>query len=94
MAVGTSAALGQFVLVALAFAALAWAHLTSDFSVLNVARIRTAPRRRSTSSRACGQSRRVDAAVDADPGGVRAIVAVFGRSLPARCAPTRSPCRG
>jgi len=31
MAVGTSAALGQFVLVALAFAALAWAHLTSDF---------------------------------------------------------------
>ena len=37
MAVGTSAALGQFVFVALAFAALAWAHLASDFSVLNVA---------------------------------------------------------
>jgi cytochrome c-type biogenesis protein CcmF len=37
MGVGASAALGQFVLVALAFAALAWAHLASDFSVLNVA---------------------------------------------------------
>ncbi|THD44147.1 MAG: heme lyase CcmF/NrfE family subunit [Bradyrhizobium sp.] len=37
MGVGSSAALGQFVFVAAAFAALAWAHLTSDFSVLNVA---------------------------------------------------------
>ena len=37
MAMGTSAAFGQFVFVALAFAALAWAHLASDFSVLNVA---------------------------------------------------------
>jgi cytochrome c-type biogenesis protein CcmF len=37
MGVGASAALGQFALVALAFAALAYAHLTSDFSVLNVA---------------------------------------------------------
>jgi cytochrome c-type biogenesis protein CcmF len=37
MAVGSSAALAQFVCVALAFAALADAHLTSDFSVLNVA---------------------------------------------------------
>ena len=37
MAVGTSAALGQFACVALAFAALAYAHLASDFSVLNVA---------------------------------------------------------
>ena len=37
MNVGASAALGQFVFVALAFAALAEAHLRSDFSVLNVA---------------------------------------------------------
>ncbi len=37
MGVGGNAALGQFVFVALAFAALAEAHLTSDFSVLNVA---------------------------------------------------------
>ncbi len=37
MAVGRNAALTQFVLVAIAFAALVNAHLTSDFSVLNVA---------------------------------------------------------
>ena len=37
MAVGQSAALTQFALVAIAFAALVNAHLTSDFSVLNVA---------------------------------------------------------
>ncbi len=37
MGVGQSAALTQFALVALAFAALVNAHLTSDFSVLNVA---------------------------------------------------------
>ena len=37
MGVGVGAALGQFAFVALAFAALAHAHLTSDFSVLNVA---------------------------------------------------------
>ena len=37
MGVGVSAALGQFAFVALAFAALGYAHLTSDFSVLNVA---------------------------------------------------------
>jgi cytochrome c-type biogenesis protein CcmF len=37
MAVGRSAALTQFVLIAIAFAALVAAHLTSDFSVLNVA---------------------------------------------------------
>ena len=37
MGVASSAALGQFVLITIAFAALAWAHLTSDFSVLNVA---------------------------------------------------------
>jgi cytochrome c-type biogenesis protein CcmF len=37
MAVGRSAALTQFLFVALAFAALIYAHLTSDFSVLNVA---------------------------------------------------------
>ena len=37
MAVGRSAALTQFGLVAIAFAALVDAHLTSDFSVLNVA---------------------------------------------------------
>ena len=37
MAVGPSAALTQFALIAIAFAALVNAHLTSDFSVLNVA---------------------------------------------------------
>ena len=37
MAVGRSAALTQLALVAVAFAALVYAHLTSDFSVLNVA---------------------------------------------------------
>ena len=37
MNVGVSAALGQFFFVALAFAALAEAHMRSDFSVLNVA---------------------------------------------------------
>ncbi len=37
MAVGRSAALTQFALVAIAFAALVNAHLASDFSVLNVA---------------------------------------------------------
>jgi cytochrome c-type biogenesis protein CcmF len=37
MAVGRSAALTQLVMVAVAFAALVNAHLTSDFSVLNVA---------------------------------------------------------
>ena len=37
MRVGDSTALGQFFFVGLAFAALAYAHLTSDFSVVNVA---------------------------------------------------------
>jgi cytochrome c-type biogenesis protein CcmF len=36
MRVADSAALGQFLFVGLAFAALAYAHLTSDFSVVNV----------------------------------------------------------
>ncbi len=37
MGIASSAALGQFALIAVSFAALGWAHLTSDFSVLNVA---------------------------------------------------------
>jgi cytochrome c-type biogenesis protein CcmF len=37
MSVGQSAALTQFGLIAIAFTALVYAHLTSDFSVLNVA---------------------------------------------------------
>ncbi|MGO9681815.1 MAG: heme lyase CcmF/NrfE family subunit [Beijerinckiaceae bacterium] len=37
MGVATSTAIGQFALVVVSFGALAWAHLTSDFSVLNVA---------------------------------------------------------
>jgi len=37
MDVASSTALGQFALIVVSFAALAWAHLTSDFSVLNVA---------------------------------------------------------
>ena len=36
MAVGRSAAIGQFALVALSFAALTHAYVTSDFSVSNV----------------------------------------------------------
>jgi cytochrome c-type biogenesis protein CcmF len=36
MKLGSSAAMAQFGLVTLAFAALIWAHVTSDFSVLNV----------------------------------------------------------
>ena len=36
MAVGTSAAIGQFMLIALAFITLAYAHIVSDFSVSNV----------------------------------------------------------
>ena len=38
MAVARPAAIAQFVLVAIAFAALTYAYVTSDFSVLNVAR--------------------------------------------------------
>ncbi|MBV8662142.1 MAG: heme lyase CcmF/NrfE family subunit, partial [Hyphomicrobiales bacterium] len=37
MGIASSAALGQFALLTVSFAALAYAHLTSDFSVLNVA---------------------------------------------------------
>ena len=37
MGVASSAAIGQFALILVAFGALAWAHLASDFSVLNVA---------------------------------------------------------
>ena len=37
MGVAASAALAQFALILVSFAALAWAHLASDFSVLNVA---------------------------------------------------------
>jgi len=37
MGVAASAALAQFTLILVSFAALAWAHLASDFSVLNVA---------------------------------------------------------
>ncbi len=37
MGVASSTAIGQFALILVSFAALAWAHLTSDFSVLNVA---------------------------------------------------------
>ena len=37
MAVGPTAAIGQFIFVAISFAALSWSFLTNDFSVLNVA---------------------------------------------------------
>ena len=64
MAVGASAALGQFVFVALAFAALAYAHLTSDFSVLNVAEnSHSADAGDLQVLRRLGQPRRLDAAV-------------------------------
>jgi cytochrome c-type biogenesis protein CcmF len=85
MAVGTSAALGQFVLVALAFAALAWAHLTSDFSVLNVAE---------NSHSAAPAIYKFSGVWGNHEGSMLlwtlilaafgAIVAAFGRSLPAR----------
>jgi cytochrome c-type biogenesis protein CcmF len=85
MAVGTSAALGQFALVALAFAALAWAHLASDFSVLNVAE---------NSHSAAPAIYKFSGVWGNHEGSMLlwtlilaafgAIVAVFGRSLPAR----------
>ena len=85
MAVGTSAALGQFVLVALAFAALAWAHLASDFSVLNVAE---------NSHSAAPAIYKFSGVWGNHEGSMLlwslilaafgAIVAVFGRSLPSR----------
>ena len=85
MAVGTSAALGQFVLVALAFAALAWAHLASDFSVLNVAE---------NSHSAAPAIYKFSGVWGNHEGSMLlwtlilaafgAIVAAFGRSLPAR----------
>ena len=85
MAVGTSAALGQFVFVALAFAALAWAHLASDFSVLNVAE---------NSHSAAPAIYKFSGVWGNHEGSMLlwslilaifgAIVAVFGRSLPAR----------
>jgi len=37
MGVASSAAIGQFALIMVSFGALAWAHMASDFSVLNVA---------------------------------------------------------
>ena len=64
MAVGRSAALTQFALVAIAFAALVNAHLTSDFSVLNVAENSHSARADDLQDlRRLGEPRRLDAAV-------------------------------
>ena len=94
MGVGRSAALAQFALVAIAFAALVDAHLTSDFSVLNVAE---------NSHSAVPAIYKISGVWGNHEGSMLlwvlilaifgALVAVFGRALPASCAPTRSPCR-
>ena len=96
MAVGRSAALTQFALVAVAFAALVNAHLTSDFSVLNVAENSHSARADDLQDlRRLGEPRRLDAAVGPDPGDLRrAGRPVRPLAAAQRCAPTRSPCRG
>ena len=85
MAVGRSAALTQFAFVAIAFAALVTAHLTSDFSVLNVAE---------NSNSALPVVYRISGVWGNHEGSMLlwvqilaifgALVAVFGRSLPRR----------
>ena len=75
----------QLALIAVAFAALVNAHLTSDFSVLNVAEIRTWRCPRSTRSRAYGGTTkarcRLWVLILAIFG---ALVALFGRALPVK----------
>ena len=95
MDVGRSAALTQFALIAIAFAALVNAHLTSDFSVLNVAEnSHSAMPADLQDLRRLGEPRRLDAAVGPHPRGVRrAGRASSAARCRARCAPTRSPFR-
>ena len=85
MAVGRSAALTQFALIAFSFAALVHAHLTSDFSVLNVAE---------NSHSAVPTIYKISGVWGNHEGSMLlwvlilaifgALVAVFGRSLPRR----------
>ena len=85
MAVGRSAALTQFALVAVSFAALVYAHLVSDFSVLNVAEnSHSAAPCDLQGQRRVGEPRRLDAALGADPGDLR--------RPRRRCS--AAPCRG
>ena len=89
MGVGVSAALGQFLFVAIAFSALASAHLRSDFSVLNVAE---------NSHSAMPAIYKFSGVWGNHEGSMLlwslilatfgALVALFGRSLPNGCAPT------
>ena len=81
--------------IALSFAALAWAHLTSDFSVLNVAEnSHSADAGDLQVLRRLGEPRRLDAAVGSDSGDLRrAGGGVRPRPAADACAPTRSPCR-
>ena len=63
--------------------ALVYAHLASDFSLLNVAENSQAPKPRDLQNlRRLGEPRRLDAAVGADPPSFGALVALFGRGLP------------
>ena len=85
MAVGRSAALTQFALIAFSFAALVHAHLTSDFSILNVAE---------NSHSAVPTIYKISGVWGNHEGSMLlwvlilaifgALVAVFGRSLPRR----------
>ena len=94
MAVGQSAALTQLALVAVAFAALVDAHLTSDFSVLNVAE---------NSHSAVPTIYKISGVWGNHEGSMLLwvlILAIFGALVSfsadrcrARSAPTRSPCR-
>ena len=95
MAVGQSAALTQLALVAIAFAALVDAHLTSDFSVLNVAE---------NSHSAVPTIYKISGVWGNHEGSMLLwvlILAIFGAAgvvcsadrCRARCARTRSPCR-
>ena len=83
MELGRTAALAQFALVALAFAALMHAYVVVGF--LGRQRRAQLPHGQAAAlqdQRRLGQPRRLDAAVGADPGAVRRRVAAFGGNLP------------
>ena len=94
MDVGRNAALMHFALIAIAFAALVNAHLTSDFSVLNVAE---------NSHGAMPAIYKISGVWGNHEGSMLLWVLfwrssarwspLFGRGLPRGCALTRSPFR-